>query len=296
MTAGPTDTCPAAGRGARIVLAQTGDAQALTDVITAAFFTLAPSVWLFPDPDERERLLPRLVRLRVDDALEHGTVYTTEDRRDAVVWFPRSYPYSPPNEEAKLVDALGARHADRALCYDAISQTFHPHAAHDYLWALAVHLDDRRAETGAALLDEHHRMLDARGRAAYVQAPDTDARSFHLDLGYRDLPQPRIVLPPPDGCVMYGMWRPPCSITTEPPNWPTVDEKVRVRVEVGDWGGSTGVVVAVRPEDPYRPIHVALSEEKDCEPDPRRFAVAELEPLPVDTAPGEAPAPESDPP
>jgi ribosomal protein S18 acetylase RimI-like enzyme len=278
---------PKPDRGTRIVRAEPGDAPALTDVITAAFFPIAPCVWLFPDPGERRSLLARLLRLRLSDVLEHGAVYTTEDRRAAAVWFPRADAYTPRHDEqARLVDAVGERHAARIRRYDAITEAVHPAAPHDYLWAAAVHPDRRRAGIGSALLTAHHRVLDERGRAAYLEASDAGTRQVYLRLGYGDLPVPRIVLPPPGGAVLYGMWRPPAATAGDEPGWtPSAGQRVRVRAEVPDWGGSTGQVVGIKPAPSERPILVVLDEEQGTEPDARSFAVAELEPDPAHAAP-----------
>ena len=291
MTGTHLRNCPKPDHSTRIVRAEPGDAHALTDVITAAFFEIAPCAWLFPDPGERRSLLPRLLRLHVDDALEHGAVYTTEDRCAAAVWFPRADAYSPRHDEqARLIDAVGERPAARIRRYDAITEAVHPAAPHDYLWAAAVHPERQRTGIGSALLTAHHRLLDERGRAAYLEASDTGTRQVYLRLGYGDLPMPRIVLPPPGGAVLYGMWRPPAATAGDEPHWtPSAGQKVRVRTEVSDWGGSTGHVVGVKPGPSERPILVVLDEDEGPEQDPRCFAATELEPIPARAAPDDGP-------
>jgi GNAT superfamily N-acetyltransferase len=280
------DNCPAACGGTRVVRAEPSDAPVLTEVIAAAFFEIAPCVWLFPDHAERRRALPRLLRLHLEDALEHGAVYTTEDRCAAAVWFPRSDAHRPRHDEqARLIDAVGAHHAERVRRYDAITEAAHPATPHDYLWAAAVHPERQRSGIGSALLGAHHRLLDERGRAAYLEASDAGTRQVYLTLGYCDMPVPRIALPPPDGCVLYAMWRMPALRCTDRSAWtPSLDGEVRVRAEVPDWGGGTGYVVGVKLATSDRPVLVVLDQDERPQPgsdDPRAFAVAELEPNPT---------------
>jgi GNAT superfamily N-acetyltransferase len=260
----------------RIVRADPGDAGVLTDVIAAAFFEIAPCLWLFPDPGERRWLLPRLLRLHLDDAFRYGAVHTTEDRAAVALWLPRDEGrHQQQGEDARLDEALGEEHAERVRRYGQLVQAAHPTQPHDYLLVAAVRPERRRRGIGSLLLAARHQHLDLDGRAAYLEASDPGTRQFYLALGYLDMDPPHIVLPGREPMALHRMWR--------PPGWvPALGERVTVRPWVSDWAGSTGEVTEVaRWVD--RPVNVVM-EDPGGAPYDKRFALRELLPAQPATA------------
>lgn len=206
-------TGPESGGAAGIVRADPADAGRLSAVVAAAFADLAPSVWLVPDPAARREVFPDYFRLYVDLAFENGTVYTNAGRSAAALWIAnpgRPEPAAPEaaaEHDARLA-AITGPFVDRFREFDAILDRNHPTGmAHDHLAILAVHPDVQRGGIGAALLAEHHRVLDADRTPAYLEAGDAQTREIYLRRGYQDLGSP--IRLAQDGPLMYPMWRTP---------------------------------------------------------------------------------------
>lgn len=256
-----------------ITRAQPRDADRLTAAIAEAFLPIAPCRWLLPEQDDRTRLLPRLLHLDVEDALAHGTVYTTPWRDAAALWLARD-PDRPPQpfDHERVAAAVGEQHAERARNYHHLVEAAHPAEPHDYLLILAVRPGQQRAGVGSALLAAHHQRLDLTGRAAYLEASDTGTREFYQRHGYRVMDPAGIDLPDPD-TVLYRMWR--------DPGWaPSLTQRVRVRDGVPDYAGMRGPVTEIAPTRD-RPITLALDDPHGGKPDEKQFTLYEIEPDPT---------------
>jgi ribosomal protein S18 acetylase RimI-like enzyme len=77
---------------------------------------------------------------------------------------------------------------------------------HAYLAFLAVERDWQQRGIGSALLDVHHRRLDAAGTPAYLEASGLQSRRLYLRKRYVDHAEP---YGPADLTVLYPMWREP---------------------------------------------------------------------------------------
>jgi predicted N-acetyltransferase YhbS len=77
--------------------------------------------------------------------------------------------------------------------------------AHHYLAFLAVRPERQNHGIGSALLDRHHRRLDAAGIPAYLESNDPRNRDLYLRHGYAV----RSVIQLPDGPPLWLMWRAP---------------------------------------------------------------------------------------
>lgn len=191
-----------------IELAGSADAAQLTKVIAAAFFPLAPCQWLIPHPIQRRRTLPDYFRILVDHALAHGIVETTADRKAVALWLPigAGGPEAPEDYDERLKAAVGP-HLER---FEILDKQFEAHhltgIAHHHLAILAVHPDQQGQGLGRSLLTAHHRILDARGTPAYLEASDEDNRLWYQRHGYSDVGTPIRL---PDGPLMFPMMRPP---------------------------------------------------------------------------------------
>jgi GNAT superfamily N-acetyltransferase len=266
QTPGPETLAPTIAR------AQPRDTDALTSAIAEAFLPIAPCRWLLPEESDRARLLPRLLHLDVEDALAHGTVYTTPWRDAAALWLARDLDRpAQPFDHERVAAAVGEQYAERARHYHDLVEAAHPAEPHDYLLILAVRPGQQRSGVGSALLAAHHQRLDLTGRAAYLEASDTGTREVYRRHGYREMDPPGIDLPDP-ATVLHRMWR--------APGWaPSTTQRVRVRDGVPGYGGAHGTVTGIAPTRD-RPITLALHDPSGGKPDEKWFTLYEIEPVP----------------
>lgn len=197
-----------------VVTATWTDADALSQVIAAAFHDLAPSRWLIPGEAARRRVFPGYFRIFVEHALATGTVHTTPDRTAVALWLPvgHSGPQPPAGYDARLAEETG-RLVDRFVIFDAELDRYHPAGtAHHHLALMAVHPDHQHQGVGTALLRAHHTTLDEAGIPAYLEASGTRSRSWYLRHGYADHGARPIELP--ERIRMYPMMRPARHLPT----------------------------------------------------------------------------------
>jgi GNAT superfamily N-acetyltransferase len=167
--------------------------------------------WMQPDPVTRHRVSPDYFAIFVGNALSHGEVYVTTEGdtgrlTGAALWFPLTAELPTPIDYERRLKEIADDAYDRACQLDALLEAAHPLApSHHYLAFLAVRPDQQRRGLGSALLDRHHRRLDAAGLPAYLEANDPRNRDLYLRHGYRV----RSVLELPDGPPLWTMWRPP---------------------------------------------------------------------------------------
>lgn len=191
-----------------MVTADPGDAETLSQVIAEAFFDLAPSRWLIPDPGARRKVFPGYFRIYVEHALAEGVVHTTPDRSAAALWLPIGVNPPPPDlgYGTRLATATSPW-TERSRLFDKALERHHPSGVpHHYLAILAV--DPRRQGQGAGteLLCAHHATLDAAGMPAYLEASDARTRRLYFIHGYEDRGPPIRLA---GGPLMHPMWRRP---------------------------------------------------------------------------------------
>jgi GNAT superfamily N-acetyltransferase len=193
-----------------IVRAQPRDAEVLAQVVSEAFFSIAPCVWLFPNDEVRRELLPALLRVDVEQALANGIVYTTEDRSAAALWYiHEGGPLkADAGYDARIAEAVGPEHVDRIHAFEAATRAVRPTEPHDYLFIAAVDPAKQRQGIGSKLLTACHQELAKGGRPAYLEASDEGTRSVYLGLDYVDADGPGILLPGPEKTRLYPMRRP----------------------------------------------------------------------------------------
>jgi GNAT superfamily N-acetyltransferase len=194
--------------GHAAVPADTSHTGVLSQVVADAFFDLAVSQWLVPDPQARREIFPAYFRIYVEHALADGLVLTTPARDAAALWLPvgADGPGDPPPGYAGRLAAVTGPHLDRFQALDDGFETHHPAgAAHQHLAILAVHPRRQRHGIGTALLHAHHATLDQAGTPAYLEASGLRTRRIYRRHGYRDTGQP---IELPGGPTMYPMWRP----------------------------------------------------------------------------------------
>src|ERR1035441_8199428 len=110
MTPRPPDT------GQVVVLADDSSLDVLSQVIADAFFDLAVSRWLIPDPAARREIFPGYFRLYVEHALADGLVCTTPGQDSVALWLPAGeVPALPPGGYDEQLAGPSA-HVYRSTC------------------------------------------------------------------------------------------------------------------------------------------------------------------------------------
>jgi GNAT superfamily N-acetyltransferase len=200
----------------RVERAEPGDATVLAHVIARAFFGLAVSHWLVPDPRTRREIFPGYFRIHVEHAFAAGLVLTTPARDATALWVPVGLdgPGGPPEGYHDQLAAATGPHLARFEALDEQFGRHHPSGVrHEHLAILAVRPDRQRLGIGTALMNAGHACLDRDGTPAYLEASDPVKREIYLTHGYADIGEP---IQLPDGPAMYPMWRQPGSAWDRP--------------------------------------------------------------------------------
>jgi GNAT superfamily N-acetyltransferase len=187
-----------------VLRAGESDAKALVETLHAAFFDDPFSCYVFPEPQDRDRLHPRMMRSFVDLALWTGEIYTVSGYAAVAVWFP-----VPPREDdrdflertAELCGACGPR-------LRALAETMeHHHPAsepHHYLQFLATVPERQSQGLGGLLLRDRLRRLDTAGTPAYLEASSPRSAALYERAGFARMAPFAF----PDGPAAIPMWRP----------------------------------------------------------------------------------------
>jgi GNAT superfamily N-acetyltransferase len=186
------------------------DSAEISTVIAAAMHDGAVARWLQPDDVVRHRGSADYFAIYVEHALRYGEVYATAEGdtgrlTGVALWLPLTAELPPPLDYERRLKEVAEEAYDRACQLDAALETAHPLEPHHYLAFLAVRPDQQSRGLGSALLDRHHRRLDAAGLPAYLEANEPRNRDLYLRHGYRV----RSVLDLPDGPPLWTMWRSP---------------------------------------------------------------------------------------
>ncbi|MEH1017062.1 GNAT family N-acetyltransferase [Micromonospora sp. CPCC 206060] len=182
------------------------EARPVAELIATAFAPLAAVAWLVPEEARRVAVLAGNFEILADHALRHGLVYATGDRAAMSVWLPQTgEPTPPPEDYDRRLEAACGEYTPRFRVLDGLFEASHPHDAHHHLAFLAVAPHRQGAGLGTALLDHHHRWLDAFGVPAYLEASNEQSRDLYARHGY----VPREPFRLPDGTPFHPMWREP---------------------------------------------------------------------------------------
>jgi GNAT superfamily N-acetyltransferase len=201
-----------------VVTAGPADLDALSQVISDAFFDLPPSHWLIDDPVARKEIFPGYFRLIIEQAMAAGVVRTTPDRCAAALIIPAAGDESGAaagggNDAADgypaALAALTGPWLGRFQAFDATLESRHPTGArHHHLALLGVAPPVQGQGHGTALLRAYHEALDGdSGEPSYLEAASPRTRQIYLRHGYADLGPP--IQLPDGGPQMYPMWRDP---------------------------------------------------------------------------------------
>ncbi|MGC5332840.1 GNAT family N-acetyltransferase [Micromonospora sp. DT62] len=181
------------------------DAGALITVLVEAFLDGPVADWLVPDRNDRRAVYSRYFELIFKHGLRHGRVDTTSDLSAIAIWYSRDEaPLAGAPDHYYEVEKATGKYAPKFLLLDAIFETHHPLAPHDYLAYVAVDPRHQGRGVGSALLATAHQTLDGVNRAAYLEASNARNRDLYLRLGYR---QGAPIHLPTQGPLIWRMWR-----------------------------------------------------------------------------------------
>lgn len=194
-----------------IVAASSSEAGTVADVIAEAFEHLDAAAWLVADPLARRRLLRAQFAILAEHALEHGQVDVLDDRSAVAVWFRNdpAVPTAPPRDYDQRLAAGCGSYTPRFRALDALLADHHPAGRHHHLAFLAVLPAWQATGRGRALLEHHHRLMDAELVDGYLEASSARSRDFYARLGYRSGEAFRL----PDGPPFWPMTRPARTTT-----------------------------------------------------------------------------------
>ncbi|WP_244940457.1 GNAT family N-acetyltransferase [Asanoa ferruginea] len=108
-----------------------------------------------------------------------------------------------PDHDARLAEAAGD-YFDRFLLKLKVTAERHPTEPHHHLAFLGVQPSRQGTGLGTALLDAYHRVLDASGTPAFLEATNERNSRLYVRHGYRAA-EP--VYLPHGGPPMWPMWR-----------------------------------------------------------------------------------------
>lgn len=195
-----------------IRVAHPDELQPIAELLAAAFQTGDLAPWLIARADVRARVYPPYFSMLAEHALTHGIVDVDDQLRAVALWYPHDGTDLPDidNYDHRLAMTVGEfLHRFRTL--DAAMQDHHPTEGHHYLAFLAVHPEHQGNGLGSALLEHHHRALDAHGIPAYLEATGERNSALYARHGY----EPRPAYPvTPGGPLLHPMWRPTAPRTT----------------------------------------------------------------------------------
>ena len=166
-------------------------------VYARAFMDDPISVWVAPDPKQRERGLPLYFRMAMQYALRFGGhVYCSDDAPRAVAtWLEPGR--SPPSTTGmlrtgllRLLWASGLSDARRLLEFGDTLERLHKQdvtQAHRYLWLLAVDPPFQGKGIGGELLRPALHEADRARLPCYLETARERNVSFYLRFGFRIL-------------------------------------------------------------------------------------------------------------
>jgi|HubBroStandDraft_1064217.scaffolds.fasta_scaffold00058_66 hypothetical protein len=194
------------GSGARPV--GTADRPAIGAMLARAFHDDPVMVYMFPEPAERRRKLPRLFELLFAGNLPLGGCDVTEGGETASLWRPPGKVQIPlwtrlVNTPAILA-IYGFAGTSRAMRLLGVMERHHPREPHWYLMLIGT--EPQKQGRGFAGIVLRHRLaqIDAARLPAYLEASKPENVPIYASVGFEQCGELSI----PGGPVIYPMWRP----------------------------------------------------------------------------------------
>lgn len=156
--------------------------------LAAAFEWDSPvAAWLVPDVLSRPGVLMAWFTVLAEQALRHGYIDMTADRRAAAIWLDCTRPRRAPAHYLRRVTSTCGRHSIALLTYEHLLTQHQPRAGHLRLVTLAAD-----APAAATLLSNRHRHLEQGAIPACATASTAEQRRVLTAAGYMPAPPCRL--------------------------------------------------------------------------------------------------------
>jgi GNAT superfamily N-acetyltransferase len=192
------------------------DVAEAAEALARAFQDDPIQTYIFPDPDERQRLSPVLFSVPLEYGLRFGAVHAGEG--GAIVALPPGA--TEINEEraeqggiTRLADRIGPEAAARFLEVLGVAEQMHArHASgpHWYVMVLGVSPDIQGTGLGRALLQSIFAEADAARLPVYLETAQPRNIAFYGHMGFAVVEQVR---EPKSGLDIWGFLRPPLEVS-----------------------------------------------------------------------------------
>jgi GNAT superfamily N-acetyltransferase len=193
--------------------ATASELDALTSVLTEAFWVSPIGDWLIPDLGARYDVYLDYFKIHLDHAHLHGEIHVTDDLTGVALWFDHTKPVPDLNDyDERLAHACGPW-LPRFRAIDTTFGRHHLTTPHHYLAFLGVLPRLQRHGIGGALLRYHHGRLDALDMPAYLEASTPHSRDLYRHHGYTITASAPLHLPD-SGPPVWPMVRPPATPAT----------------------------------------------------------------------------------
>jgi GNAT superfamily N-acetyltransferase len=185
-------------------VAQPGDIDQVTTIISAAFTDDPLWSWAIPQPGQRATLW----RFMLASTLRHGCTWIADRGAAAATWIPPGADELTPEAEQRLPALLGELCGPRAGDVTELMERFaanHPTGEpHYYLSLLGTHPDHRGRGIGMALLAENLAAFDAAGIPTYLESSNPANVGRYEAIGYRRVGS---FTTPDDRRTVVTLWR-----------------------------------------------------------------------------------------
>lgn len=182
-----TDGSPAAGGSGAVRRAGRADRAAVCATLAAAFAEDPVLCWVFPDPADRARRLPRFFAILFDGDGAHGARFVTAGGEAATLWrAPGEGHLRWPEKLRHGLPWLAAAgfNLPRALALSAASDAAHPPEPHWYLHIVGCAPEAQGCGFGAAAIAPGLALADAAGLPAYLETANERNLGFYERLGF----------------------------------------------------------------------------------------------------------------
>jgi len=163
--------------------------------------------FIFPDPADRRRRLPRMMAILYDGDGAHGARFMTDGGEAATLWRAPGQGHLGLIE--KLRYGLPWLHAagfalPRALAFSAASDAEHPAVPHWYLHVVGCRPEQQGRGYGSAAIAPGLARADADGVPVYLETANEENLPFYRRLGFAVTHEWRV----PNGPRHWSLLRP----------------------------------------------------------------------------------------
>jgi len=153
--------------------------------IVLGFATDPMTRWVWPDPYEYLKIMPRFVNAFGGPAFDHGTAYITDGVRAAALWLPPGVKPDDAEMGAIIAKSLRPEIADDIAAVTEAMAEHHPREPHWYLPLVAADPKWIGQGLGTSLMKHALRRCDDEGVAAYLESSNPRNIAFYERLGFQ---------------------------------------------------------------------------------------------------------------